>query len=79
MLKKHCLLSFVDEWGPAIDNENAGFAKYKCFHPMLLPAQAKLLPGIWVFTRNRDGSPRARCCVAGHRQLPGKDYFPNKS
>ena len=32
---------FVDEWGPAIDNENAAFAEYKCFHPMPLPARLK--------------------------------------
>ena len=48
---------FVDEWRPAINNENACFAKYKCFHPVPLPAQAKILPGIWVFTQKRDGSP----------------------
>ena len=66
MLKKHCLLSFVDEWGPAIDNENAGFAEYKCFHPMPLPAQAKILPGIRIFTRKGDGSPKARFCMGGH-------------
>jgi hypothetical protein len=71
--------SFVDEWGPAIDKENAGFQKYDCFAAVPLPSGAHLLPGLWVFTRKRDNSAKARFCVGGHRQLLGRDYFPNKN
>ena len=72
--------SFVDEWGPAIDRENAGFQKYNCFQPVpSLPPGARTLPGLWVFTRKRDNSAKARFCVGGHRQLINRDYFPNKT
>ena len=72
---------FVDEWGPAIDRENAGFVKHKCFEPFpSIPiAGARTLPGIWVFTRKRDNSAKARFCIGGHRQILGQDYFPNKN
>ena len=72
---------FVDEWGPAIDRENAGFVKHKCFEPLpSIPiAGARTLPGIWVFTRKRDNSAKARFCIGGHRQILGQDYFPNKN
>ena len=59
--------AFVDEWGPAIDRENAGFVKHSCFATMALPKNAKVLPGIWVFTRKRDQSAKARFCVGGGR------------
>jgi hypothetical protein len=71
--------SFVAEWGPAIDRENAGFIKHSCFEPMALPNHAKVLPGIWVFTRKRDHSAKARFCVGGHRQILGRDYFAHKN
>ena len=71
--------AFVDEWGPAMDRENAGFVKHSCFTPVVLPPHAKVLPGIWVFTRKRDHSAKARFCVGGHRQLLGRDYFANKN
>ena len=72
---------FVEEWGPAIDRENAGFVKYNCFEalPSLPNASARTLPGIWVFTRKRDNSAKARFCIGGHRQILGQDYFPNKN
>ena len=70
---------FVDEWGPAIDQENKGFQHHQCFSAVPLPAGARPLPGIWVFTRKRDGSAKARFCVGGHRQILGRDYFPNKN
>ncbi len=28
--------AFVDEWGAAIDRENAGFIKHSCFEPVIL-------------------------------------------
>ena len=36
----------VEEWGPAIDSENAGFVKYNCFEalPSLPNASACTLP-----------------------------------
>ncbi len=67
--------SFVSEWAPAIDRENAGFVKHSCFEPMALPNHAKVLSGIWVFTRKRDHSAKARFCVGGHRQILGRDYI----
>jgi hypothetical protein len=70
---------FVDEWGPAIDKENQGFRHHNCFTAVPLPPGARPLPGLWVFTRKRDGSPKARFCVGGHRQIMGRDYFPNKN
>jgi aminoglycoside/choline kinase family phosphotransferase len=71
--------AFVAEWGPAMDRENSGFLKHSCFETMALPKHAKLLPGIWVFTRKRDGSAKARFCVGGHRQILGRDYFAHKN
>jgi hypothetical protein len=72
--------SFVDKWGQAIDRENAGFQKYNCFQPVpSLPSGARTLPGLWVFTHKRDNSAKARFCVGGHRQLIGRDYFPDKT
>jgi hypothetical protein len=71
--------AFVDEWGPAIDKENKGFQHHDCFAAVPLPSGARPLPGLWVFTRKRDGSPKARFCVGGHRQIMGRDYFPNKN
>jgi len=70
---------FVSEWGPAIDKENEGFRAHDCFQSMPLPAGAKLLPGIWVFTRKRDGTAKARFCVGGHKQILGQDYFENRN
>jgi hypothetical protein len=70
---------FVHEWGPAIDRENQGFQHHNCFTAVPLPSGARPLPGLWVFTRKRDGSPKARFCVGGHRQIMGRDYFPNKN
>ena len=49
------------------------------FSSYAITSQAKILPGIWFFTRKRDGSPNARFREGGHRQLLGKDYFPNKN
>ena len=69
----------MDEWGPAIDKENGGFCKYDCFAAVPLPHGERTLPGLWVFTRKRDGTAKARFCVGGHRQLLGRDYFPNKN
>ena len=74
--------AFVDEWGPAIDRENAGFQKYNCFQPVpssSLPPGQRTLPGLWIFTRKRDHTAKARFCVGGHRQILGRDYFPNKN
>jgi hypothetical protein len=70
---------YVDEWGPAIDKENKGFQHHNCFAAVPLPYGARPLPGLWVFTRKRDGTPKARFCVGGHRQIMGRDYFPNKN
>ncbi len=42
---------------------------------MALPNQAKVLPGIWVFTRKHDHSAKTRFCVCGHRQILGRDYL----
>ncbi len=70
---------FVEEWDPAIDREKVGFLNHNCFAPVLLPPHARVLPGLWVFTRKRDNTAKARFCVGGHRQLLGRDYFPNKN
>ena len=70
---------FVGEYGPAIDKENAGFKKHECFEVVRLPEGAKCLPTQWIFTRKRDGSPKARFVIGGHRQVMGKDYFENKN
>ncbi len=67
--------AFVAEWGPARGREKSGILKQSCFEALALPKHAKLLPGIWVFTRKRDGSAKARFCVGGHRQILGRDYF----
>jgi hypothetical protein len=50
--------SFVDEWGPAIDRENAAFQKYDCFAAVPLPPGARPLRGLWVLTRTRGGAPK---------------------
>ncbi len=50
---------FFDEWGPAIDNENKGFLHHNYLTAIPLPSGARLLPGLWVFTRKRDGTPKA--------------------
>ena len=71
--------AFVHEWGPAIDRENQGFLQNQCFEAVSLPRGARTLPGIWVFTRKRDNTPKARFCVGGHRQVLGQDYFPFKN
>ncbi len=55
--------AFVDEWGAAIDRENAGSIKHNCFEPVTLPANVQVLPGIWVFIRKRDDSAKARFVV----------------
>jgi hypothetical protein len=72
---------FVGEWGPAIDRENQGFRHHNCFAAVPLPSGERPLPGLWVFTRKRDGSPKPEAwfCVGGHRQIMGRDYFPNKN
>ena len=36
--------AFVDEWGPAIDRENASFQKYNCFQPV---PSSSLRPESW--------------------------------
>jgi len=77
-IKEALSSSFVQEWGPAIDRENEGFCQHACFEAVPLPSGARTLPGIWVFTRKRDGSAKARFCVGGHRQIMGRDYFLNK-
>jgi hypothetical protein len=69
---------FVDELSPAIDKENKAFQHRNCFATVSLPYDARYLPGLWVFTRKRDGTPTARFCVGGHRHIMGRDYFPNK-
>ena len=76
--------SFVDEWGPAIDRENAGFLKHSCFAPVCLPPGHSKLPGLWGFTCNLssckcDNTAEARYAVGGHRQMLGSDCFPNKN
>ena len=66
---------FADEWGAAIDRENAGFLKHDCFEVLpSLPPNASLLPGMWVFSRKRETNlAKARWCVCGNRQVPGRD------
>ena len=71
--------SFVADWGPAIDRENAGFLHHACFEAVTLPPVARTLPGLWVFTRKRDGSPKARFCVGGHRQIPVEITFSTRT
>jgi len=61
--------SFVADWGPAIDRENNGFRQHDCFEAVKLPPGARTRPGIWVFSRKRHGTAKARFCVSGHRQI----------
>ena len=70
---------FLPEWGPAMDREISGFVKHECFAVTTLPPGARCLPGIWIFSRKRDGSAKARFVVGGHRQLEGKDYFADQT
>jgi hypothetical protein len=70
---------YVDECGHAIDKENKGFQHHNCFAAVPLPSGACPLPGLWIFTRKRDGTPKARFCVGGHRQIMGRNCFPNKN
>ena len=70
---------YVSEFSHAIDWENAGFFRHKCFEIVRLPAGARCLPTQWIFTRKRDGEPKARLVVCGHHQVLGKDYFENKN
>ena len=70
---------FVTEWGPAVDREVKGFLQNQCFESVTPPEHVHLLPGIWVFSRKRDGTPKARFCVGGHRQIVGQEYFPFKN
>jgi hypothetical protein len=70
---------FVNEFGPAMDRENAGFLKHECFQPVSLPAGARLLPCHWLFSYKRDGTPKARFVLGGHRQRLGMDYFEHKN
>ena len=72
-------LSFVDEWGPAMDRENAGFLKQSCFAPVQLPPGQHTLQGLWVFTCKRYITANASFVVGCHSQLLGRDYFPNKT
>jgi hypothetical protein len=37
------------------------------------------MPGLWVFTRKSDNTPKARFCVGGHHQILGQNYFQNKN
>jgi hypothetical protein len=65
-------LQFVEEWGTAIDRENVDFPNHDCFDPVQLPPNAHILPCLWVFTRKRDNTAKARFCVGGHLQLLGR-------
>ncbi len=64
-------LQLVEEWGPAINRENVGFLNHDCFAPILLPPDAHVLPGLWVFTQKHDNTAKTTFCVEGHRQLLG--------
>jgi hypothetical protein len=66
----------VDEWGPSIVKE-----KKDCFAavPLPSPAGAHPLPGLWVFTRKRDGTPKACFCVGCHCRIMGRDCLPNNN
>jgi hypothetical protein len=46
---------------------------------MALPNHAKVLPGIWGFTRKRDHSAKANFVFGVHRQILGRDYFAHKN
>ena len=70
---------FLPEWGAAMDREISGFLKHKCFAVESLPPGARCLPGIWIFSRKRDGAAKARFVVGGHRQIEGKDYFADQT
>ena len=71
--------AFVGEFGPAMDKENEGFRIHECFEVVPLPDGQRCLPTQWIFTRKREGTPKARLVVCGHRQVLGKDYFENKN
>ena len=50
---------FVGEYGPAIDNENAGFKTHECLEVVHLQEGSKCVPTQWIFTGKRDASPKA--------------------
>ena len=64
---------YIQEWGVAIDKDNHGFILNDCFEIVKLPKGARIFPGVWVFSRKRDDTPKARFCVGGHRQILGAE------
>ena len=60
-----------------IQKEIQGFLHHDCFD--IVPAGPRVLPGIWIFSQKRDGTPKARFCVGGHRQILGRDYFEHQN
>jgi hypothetical protein len=66
---------FIQDWKPAMEKEIQGFLKHKCFAPVPLTTQIRLLPGQWLFSRKRTGQAKARFVIGGHRQRLGTDYF----
>ena len=78
-IHKALSLAFVDVWGPAIDSELSGFQKYQCFQPIRVPPEGILtIPSHWLFSAKRNGTPKARLVMGGHRQRIGIDYFEYK-
>jgi len=72
--------AFVQLWGPAIDLELSGFEKYQCFQPVPVPPEGlRTIPGHWIFSIKRNGTPKARFVMGGHRQQIGVDYFEYKN
>jgi hypothetical protein len=72
--------AFVDVWGPAVDSELSGFQKYQCFQPVPVPPEGiRTIPGHWLFSVKRNGTPKARFVMGGHRQRIGIDYFEYKN
>ena len=64
--------AFVDVWGPAVDSELSGFQKYQCFQPVPVPPEGiRTIPGHWLFSVKRNGTPKARFVMGGHRQRIG--------
>ena len=62
-----------------MDRDINGFLKHERFAVEKLHSGARCLPGIWIFSRKRDGTAKARFVVGGHRQIEGKDYFADQT
>ena len=62
-----------------MDKGIQGFLHHKCFAPVPIRPDLRILPGSWLFSRKRNGTAKARFVIGGHRQRLGIDYFEFKN